>query len=192
VTDRTDDTDAGNGTTPMTTDTDDTDDEYTLDDEFEYAGWRIGRPTRTAEVDALDGTDTIEEGVLTCELVTKDQLREAKLDGEWMAHFVAPDGGMGLGLDDGGSGGVAVAVPYDLEATITFPTPMTQKEADEWLPDQWFHDYPEVDVPGLERFDSDGDGDGDSDSGGVEVMNADDELVIASDTTADDLLEDCR
>jgi len=109
----------------MTTDTDDTDDEYTLDDEFEYAGWRIGRPTRTAEVDALDGTDTIEEGVLTCELVTKDQLREAKLDGEWMAHFVAPDGGMGLGLDDGNSGGVAV--PYDLEATITFPTPMTQK-----------------------------------------------------------------
>jgi len=69
----------------MTTDTNDTDDEYTLDDEFEYAGWRIGRPTRTAEVDALDGTDTIEEGVLTCELVTKDQLREAKLDGEWMA-----------------------------------------------------------------------------------------------------------
>jgi len=34
---------------------------------------------------------------------------------------------------------------------------MTQKEADEWLPDQWFDDYPEVDVPGP-RFDSDGEG----------------------------------
>ncbi|WP_123619615.1 hypothetical protein [Halorubrum sp. CSM-61] len=168
---------------------DDTDDEYTLDDEFEYAGWRIGRPTRTAEVDAPDGTHTIEEGVLTCELVTKDQLREAKLDGEWTAHFVAPDGGIGFGLDEGNSGGVAV--PYALEATITFPTPMTEKEADEWLPDGWFRDYPDTDVPGLERFD-DSDSE-DDDTGGVVVDSPDgDEPIMTSDTTAADILEDLR
>jgi len=104
-----------------------------------------------------------------------------------MAHFVAPDGGMGLGLDDGNSGGVAV--PYDLEATITFPTPMTQKEADEWLPDGWFRDYPDTDVPGLERFDSDVD---DTDDSGAVWESIDGDLIVESDTTAADLLEDVQ
>jgi hypothetical protein len=171
------------------------DHEYTLDDELEYAGWRLGRPLRTAEVDAPDGTHTIEEGVLTCELVTKDQLREAKRDGGWTAHYVAPDGGVGLGLgDDGNSGGVSV--PYTLESTITFPTPMTEREADEWLPDGWFHEYPDVDLPGLEWFDDgDTDSDTETDTGsgtGVLVESDDGEMVIESDTTAADLLEDCR
>ena len=166
---------------------DDTADDHVLDDEYEYAGWRIGYPTRTAEVDAPDGTHTIEEGVLTCELVTADQLRETKLDGEWTAHFVAPDGGIGLGLDDGNSGGVSV--PYALEAVITFPTPMTEREADEWLPDNWFLDYPEVDVPGLEWFDSGGD---DVDDSGAVWEAPDGDLIVESDTTAADLLEDVK
>ena len=173
---------------------DESDDERVLDDAFEYAGWRIGRPMRTAEVDAADGTRTIEEGVLTCELVAKDELREAKRTGGWTTHFVAPDGGVGFGLDEGNSGGVSV--PYTLEATITFPTPMTEKEADEWLPDGWFHEYPDTDVPGLERFDdSDGDIDSDTDSDtetdtGAVVEDSEGETLIESDTTADDLLED--
>ena len=172
---------------------DESDDERVLDDAFEYAGWRIGRPMRTAEVDAADGTRTIEEGILVCELVTKDELREAKLDGGWTAHYVAPDGGVGFGLDDGNSGGVTVS--YVLEATITFPTPMTEVEADEWLPDDWFRDYPDVDVPGLMWADDSGDepddidSDTDSDTG-VIVESDTGETVIESDTTADDLLED--
>lgn len=173
-------------------DSGDADDEYTLDDEYEYTGWRIGRPTRTAEVDAPDGTHTIEEGVLTCELVTKDQLREAKPDGEWTAHYVSPDGGIGFRLDDDNSGGVAV--PHELEAVIIFPTPMTEREADEWLPDGWFHDYPDIDVPGLEWInDNDGDTDTetgtDSDTGVLGETDAG-EMVIKSDTIASDLLED--
>jgi len=174
---------------------DDITDDHDLDDEFEYAGWRIGYPLCSAEVDAPDGTHTIEEGVLTCELVTKDQLREAKLDGGWTSHFVAPDGGIGFGVDDENSGGVAI--PYTLEAAITFPTSMTEQEADEWLPDEWFHDYPEVDLPGLEWFD---DSEDDShladktaaDDAGVVWESIDGELIIESDTTAADLLEDVQ
>ena len=176
-------------------DSNESNDEHTLDDEFEYAGWRIGRPTRTVEVDAPDGSHTIEEGMLTCELVTEDELREAKHDAGWTAHYVAPDGGIGFGIDEGNSGGVTVS--YALEATITFPTPMTQKEADEWLPDRWFRDYPDVDVPGLEWFgdseDEPGDIDSDTESDtGVIVESDAGETVIESDTTADDLLEDLR
>jgi len=108
----------------MTTDTNDTDDEYTRRRvRVRRLAYRAPDADGKGRRSGRHGHDR--RGVLTCELVTKDQLREAKLDGEWMAHFVAPDGGMGLGLDDGNSGGVAV--PYDLEATITFPTPMTQK-----------------------------------------------------------------
>ncbi|WP_066418960.1 hypothetical protein [Halorubrum aethiopicum] len=177
-------------------------DDHNVDDEYEYAGWRIGRPTRTVEVDADDGSHTIEEGILVCELVTKDELREAKLDGGWIAHYVAPDGGIGFGLDDGNSGGVTV--PYDLEAIIVFPTPMTEREADEWLPDKWFHDYPDIDVPGLVWFEGSGDettdlGDIDTDSEydtdsdtGILVETEDGEMVIESDTTAADILEDPR
>ena len=175
----------------------DSDDDRTPDDAFEYAGWRIGRPTRTVEVDAADGSHTIEEGVLTCELVTKDQLRETKHDGGWTAHYVAPDGGIGFGIGDGNSGGVTVA--YDLEAVIIFPTPMTELEADEWLPDGWFHEYPDIDVPGLMMID-DLDGDTlDTDTGtesdtesdtGVVLDDDDGETVIESDTTAEDLLGD--
>jgi len=169
-------------------------DDRTLDDEYEYAGWRIGRPTRTVEVDAPDGSHTIEEGVLTCELVMKDQLREAKLDGGWTCHYVAPDGGVGFGIGDDNSGGVTV--PYELEATIVFPTLMTEKEADQWLPDGWFRDYPDTDVPGLsfvDDDDTDSDTETDTESGtGVLVESDDGELVIESDTTAADLLEDCR
>lgn len=175
-------------------DADDTTNDRTLDDEHEYAGWRLGRPLRTAEVDAPNGTHTIEEGVLTCELVTKDQLREAKRDGGWTAHFIAPDGGIGFGLEDGNSGGVAV--PYDLEATITFPTPMTELEADEWLPDDWFQEYPDIDVPGIEWFDSDGSEESDdsdhTDESGVVWESPDGEVLAESDTTAADLLEDIQ
>ena len=174
------------------------DHEYTLDDELEYAGWRLGRPLRTAEVDAPDGTHTIEEGVLTCELVTKNQLREAKRDGGWTSHFVAPDGGVGFGVGENNSGGVAV--PYTLESTVTFPTPMTEQEADEWLPDEWFHEYPDVDLPGMTFVGDDGTGTdtgSDTESGtesdtGVLVESDAGELVISSNMTAADLLGDVR
>jgi hypothetical protein len=105
-----------------------------LDDEFEYHAYQVGRPTRTAEVKAGDGTQTIEEGTLTAELVHKDDLRITRKEDGWMAYYVAPDGGVGFGIGEGNSGGVAV--PYELVGVIEFPEPMTEKEADEWLDDE--------------------------------------------------------
>lgn len=110
----------------------------TLDDEFEYHAYRLGRPTRTKEVQSADGTTTIEEGTLTFELVHRSELWETRESDGWIAHYVAPDGGMGFGIGEGNSGGVVVS--YDLAGIIEFPEPMTEKEADGWLEenrDQW-------------------------------------------------------
>jgi hypothetical protein len=109
-------------------------DEYELDDEFEYHAYRVGRPTRTAEVQAPNGTNTIEEGTLTGELVHKNDLWETREEAGWIAYYVDPDGGVGFGIGDGNSGGVAV--PYDLVGIVEFPEPMTETEADEWLIDE--------------------------------------------------------
>lgn len=112
--------------------------EYELDDEFEYHAYRVGRPTRTAEVNSPDGTSTIEEGTLTLDLVHREDLRITRQEGGWMAHYVSPEGGVGLGIGEDNPGGVAV--PYDLVGVIEFPEPMTEKEADAWLsdhPDEW-------------------------------------------------------
>lgn len=109
---------------------------YELDDEFEYHAYRIGRPTRSAEVKAGDGTDTIEEGTLTAELVHKDDLWETRESDGWIVHYVAPDGGIGFGIGKENSGGVPV--PYDLVAILQLPEPMTEKDADEWLTDERF------------------------------------------------------
>ena len=87
---------------------------------------RVGRPTRTAEVQAPDGTSTVEEGVLTFEIVGRDEARRAREEGGWLAHYVAPDGGVGF---DG------VTVPYDLVGIVDLPRPMTREEADAWLTD---------------------------------------------------------
>jgi len=106
--------------------------DYELDDEFEYHAYRVGRPTRTAEVKAGDGTRTIEEGTLTAKLVHKDDLAITRKEGNWLAYYVAPDGGVGF---DG------VAVPYDLVGVIEFPEPMTEKEADAWLDDAQLLEY---------------------------------------------------
>jgi hypothetical protein len=111
------------------------DHEYELDDEFEYHAWRVGRATRDAEIQAPDGgTDEIKEGTLTAELVHRDDLRMTRAEDGWMSHYVAPDGGVGFGIGEGNSGGVAV--PYDLVGVIELPEPMTEKEADEWLDDE--------------------------------------------------------
>lgn len=107
--------------------------DYELGDEFVYHAFQIGRPTRTAEVAAGDGTTTIEEGTLTAELVHKEDLHETRESDGWIAYYVSPDGGVGFGIEEGNPGGVAV--PYDLVDIIEFPEPMTEKEAAEWLDD---------------------------------------------------------
>jgi hypothetical protein len=133
--------------------------DYELDDEWEYYGYRVGRPTRSAEVDALDGTHTIEEGTLTAELVHEDDLRITWKEGGWVSHYVSPDGGVGFGIGEGNSGGVAV--PYDLVGVINFPEPMTEKEADEWLDDEQLLRFTETTIESditaadlLEEFDN--------------------------------------
>jgi hypothetical protein len=109
--------------------------EYELDDEFEYHAYRVGRPTRTVEIDAPGGgAHTIEEGTLTAELVHREDLWETRESGGWTAHYAGPDGGIGFGIGEENSGGVVV--PYDLVGVIEFPEPMTEKEADEWLDDE--------------------------------------------------------
>jgi hypothetical protein len=112
--------------------------DYELDDEFEYHGYRVGRPTRTAEVSAPGGTSTVEEGKLTFELVHKEDMHTTRENDGWTAHYVSPEGGVGFGLDDSNPGGVHV--PYGLEGILVFPEPMTEKEADGWLeanPERW-------------------------------------------------------
>ena len=103
-------------------------------EEQTYHGMLAGKPTRTAEVKAPNGTSTVEEGTLTFELATKDSLREAQQEQGWTVHYVGPDGGVGFGLDDGNSGGVVV--PYDLVEVIPFPRPMTEDEANDWWDDE--------------------------------------------------------
>jgi hypothetical protein len=124
--------------------------EASVDDEFKYHGYLVGRPTRSAEVSAPDGTSTIEEGTLTFELAHKEDIRDARVDNGWTVHYVAPDGGVGFGLDEGNSGGVTV--PYDLVEIIPFPQPMTQDEADEWWDEdrmlEWAEEQEEVDLDG--------------------------------------------
>lgn len=108
--------------------------EYQLDDELEYHGYRVGRPTRTVEVAGADGAATIEEGTLTGELACEDEIRSAREEGGWVVHYVAPDGGVGFGIGEGNSGGVALH--YDLEGIVEFPEPMAEGEADDWLIDE--------------------------------------------------------
>lgn len=121
-----------------------TDSDYELDDEWEYHAYHIGRPTRSAEVDAPDGAHTIEEGTLTAELVHEDDLRITREEGGWVSHYVAPDGGVGFGIGEGNSGGVAV--PYDLVGVIVFPEPMTEKEAEKWLDDEQLLEFTEATI----------------------------------------------
>jgi hypothetical protein len=110
------------------------DSDYELDDDVEYHAYRIGRPTRTVEVDAPgDDTHTIEEGTLTAELVHREDLWCTREEDGWVAHYVSPAGGVGFGIGDDNPGGVAV--PYDLVGVIELPEPMTEQEADAWLTD---------------------------------------------------------
>lgn len=106
---------------------------HELDDEVEYHAWRIGRPTRSAEVRGGDGTTSIEEGTLTAELVHREDLHTTREKNGWTSFYVGPDGGVGFGIGDGNGG--SVAVPYDLVGIIELPEPMTETEADEWLTD---------------------------------------------------------
>lgn len=113
-----------------------------------YDGYLAGRPTRTAEVKAPDGTSTIEEGMLTFELAHKHDIFDARQDAGWTVHYAGPDGGVGFGLDDGNSGGVVV--PYDLVEVIPFPEPMTEDGARDWFDDdrmmEWAENHEEVDA----------------------------------------------
>jgi len=110
-----------------------------MTDEFEYHAYVVGRPTRTAEVKAPHGTSTVEAGTLTFEMRHKHDLHEVRAQDGWVAHYVAPDGGVGFGLGEGNSGGVAV--PYDLVDVIELPRPMTRKEAADWLDDERAKQY---------------------------------------------------
>ncbi len=108
-------------------------DEFELDDEFEYHGYLVGRPTRTVEVSAPNGTSTIQEGKLNFKLACKEDIWHAREDDGWINHYVGPDGGVGFGLDEGNPGGVSLS--FDLEGVIEFDEPMTEKEADGFLED---------------------------------------------------------
>lgn len=112
--------------------------EYELDDEYEHHAYRVGRPTRTVEVDAPDGTTTIEEGALTFDLCHKHDLHDTREQDGWVCYYVAPDGGVGFGLGEN-SGGVTLT--YDLVGIIELPEPMTEKEADEWLTEERMLEY---------------------------------------------------
>lgn len=104
----------------------------TLNDEWEYDAYRLGRVTRTVEVaDPDGGVQTIEEGTIRFETINKEDQWLWEED-DWLTHMVAGDGG--IGLTDG------VVVPHERVGIIEIPEPMTAKEADEWLesnPDQW-------------------------------------------------------
>jgi len=121
--------------------------EVNADDEFKYHGYLVGRPTRTVEVSAAEGTSTIEEGTLTFELSHKADIHDARANNGWTVHYVGADGGVGFGLDEGNSGGVVVS--YNLVEIIPFPHPMTEAEADEWWDEdrmlKWAENHDEVD-----------------------------------------------
>jgi len=102
-----------------------------FDNEWEYDAVRLGRATRTAEVNAPDGTHTIEEGTIRFEEINEED-RWMYEEESWVAWFVSPDGRVGF---DGG-----VAIPHEKVGLIELPEPMTQKEIHEWLdgnPEKW-------------------------------------------------------
>ena len=101
-------------------------------DRWEYDGYRVGRTTRTVEVQGMDGPNTIEEGTIRFEPINSEDVWMWEAD-EWMAHLIAPDGQN----EDFAN---AVHLPHDQLGTIEFPEPMTDEEADEWLdenPEEW-------------------------------------------------------
>lgn len=96
-----------------------------------YDGYRMGRATRTVEVSAPAGSNTIEEGTVLFEPLNAEDTHMWEEDG-WISHYVAPDGGIGF---EGG-----VALRYDKVGIIEFPRPMTEEQASEWLnenPEEW-------------------------------------------------------
>lgn len=97
-------------------------------DEWTYDAYRVGRATRTVEVDAMDGTHTIEEGTLRFEEINEEDgwMWEEE---DWVDHYVDPDGD-----------GLGAHVPREKVGIIEFPHPMTEEEAWEWLqnnPEKW-------------------------------------------------------
>lgn len=110
--------------------------EYEYDDEFEYHAIRVGRPTKTVEVAAPDGTTTIEEGTIRFDVVHRHDLPMAREEGEWTEDYVAPDG---KSLIDGPMHGIQVT--YELVDIVEFPEPMTEKEAWEWFDDDRMEQY---------------------------------------------------
>lgn len=101
--------------------------EIEFDDEWEYDAYRVGRVTRTVEVDDPEGgSQTIEEGIIRFDPINEEDqwLWEEE---DWIDWMVGPDGGVGF---EGG-----VAVPHDKLGILEFPEPMTEREAQEWLED---------------------------------------------------------
>lgn len=143
-----------------------------MTDEYHYSAFRVGRPTRTVEVQAPDGSTTIEEGTLTAELVDDDALRLALEDGGWTAHYIGPDGGIGFVIDDDNPGGVAVR--YELIGVIELPEPMPEDAAEAWIDDNEHR---------LREFEG---------CDPLEERIDDDDELIQSDTIAADVLEDVR
>jgi hypothetical protein len=101
-----------------------------------YHAVRVGCPTRTVEVQAAgDGTNTIEEGTLTAELTVTEDLETTVEDDGWIAHYVAPDGGVGFN---------GISVPYDLVEIIPLPEPMPEEEAWDYVDEEWLRQIDEM------------------------------------------------
>lgn len=101
--------------------------EIELDDEWEYDAYRVGRVTRTVEVDDPEGgSQTIEEGIIRFDPINEGDQWLWEED-EWVDWMVGPDGGVGF------EGGVAVL--HDKLGILEFSEPMTEREALEWLED---------------------------------------------------------
>lgn len=101
--------------------------EIEFDDEWEYDAYRVGRVTRTVEVDDPEGgSQTIEEGIIRFDPINEEDQWMWEED-EWLDWMVGPDGGVGF---EGG-----VAVPHDKLGILEFPEPMTEREAQEWMED---------------------------------------------------------
>lgn len=102
-------------------------------DTIEYDCFAVGRPNRTVEVDAPDGSKTIQEGTLTYKLVTADALPMIRAEDGWVATYVHPKSDE-LGFAPG------VELRYDLVGVLELPEPMTNEEAHDWLsanPERW-------------------------------------------------------
>lgn len=101
-----------------------------------YHAVRVGCPTRTVEVQAAgDGTNTIEKGTLTAELTVTEDLETTIEDDGWIAHYVAPDGGVGFN---------GISVPYDLVEIIPLPEPIPEEEAWDYVDDEWLRQIDEM------------------------------------------------